>query len=53
MNIKQVRYRVSSNSFTTPITSLYEEKSLCIYEDDSFWQSIQIDILGTTKEGGF
>ena len=53
MEIKEIRYRVSSSTSTTPITSLNEEKTLYIYEYDSFWQSIQIDILGTTKEEDF
>lgn len=53
MEIKEIRYRVSSSTSTTPITSLNEEKSLYIYEYDSFWQSIQIDILGSTKEEDF
>lgn len=53
MEIKEIRYMVSSSTSTTPSTSLAEEKSLYIYEYDSYWQSVYIDILGSIKEGEF
>lgn len=51
MEIKEIRYKVSSSTDTTPSASLGEEKSLHIYEYDSYWQYVYIDILGSTKEG--
>lgn len=53
MEIKEIRYKVSSSTSTTPATSLTEEKSLSIYGYDLYWQYVQIDMLGSTKEGEF
>lgn len=53
MEIKEIRYKVSSSTATTPSVSLREEKSLHIYEYGSYWQYVWIDILGNTREGEF
>lgn len=53
MKIKEIRYKVSSSTLTTPSTSLNEEKSLDIYEYDSYWQYVCIHILGSTKDEEF
>ena len=53
MEIKEIRYKVNSSSATTPPTRLHDNKPLYIYADDSFWQIIQIHIMGSTKEDDF
>lgn len=53
MEIKEIRYKISSSTSTTPSASLREEKSLHLYEYDSYWQYVCIDILGNRREGEF
>lgn len=53
MEIKEIRYRVSSSTSITPSINLKEEKSLDIYEYDSYWQYVYIHILGSTKDKEF